>query len=681
VSWRSLLALIASLLVIAGLTGACGADSPGTAATVGQDGGGTGGGGDAAPVKVDSGLPVDSGVVAPAPQITGLAPSKASVGTPGPLLVVQGSDFVTRSVVKVDGDVQLTTFVSPKELRITLPTAKLAAVAILKVTVLTAPPGGGESAPFPFSVENAIPILTGLVPLSATAGAPDVNLTVTGAYFSTAAVVKFGPTALATTFVDSTRLTAKIPSASITASGGYPITVENPTPGGGTSNAISFTVTNPTIVLASVTPNVAIVSSAAKAITVTGTGFVPATTLAFNGSAIPTTFVSSTQLTGTIPATALTAVGVFPVVASNPPPGGGVSAPLAFRVEYAAPTVATLAPDSATAGSPPVTVTVTGTDFYTNSQVTFDGLAAATTYVSGTELQATLGAAKLANAGTVAVRVTTPAPGGGTSGTILFTVNNPAPTLATLLPDTAGAGSPATVFTAVGTGFAATSVLQVNGVAVATTYLTPTLLNGTIPAASLATQGVLSITVFNPAPGGGTSGDLPFTVGCDSTGVDVQLGPVGTVTTKNTGFGLGVPMSRFVVAGVCPTNFQTPNEPGRYFIVQNTAAAPVTLSTWAVCTSPTVQEDCFMTIYRRATPPANDTERRACTGVVAEGLNEPGGYASPERGISGYCPGLTKANGGGIVLAVCERAVVHVQPWSNASTLYPPPAQLRFKPE
>ncbi len=624
----------------------------------------------------------DSEVAAPVPKIASLTPSSAAAGSPGPLVVVGGTDFVARSIVKVDGDAIATTFVSPTELRVTLPTAKISKVGSLDVMVSTSGPGGGDSAKLPFAVESPGPLPTTIAPLSAVAGSPDVTLTVTGTRFMTGALVQFSGAPLTTVFFDATKLTATIPASKMTASGAFDITVKNPAPGGGVSTPISFTVTNPIVTLSSVTPASTLVGAAATNITVNGAGFVAATKLSFNGVAITTSFVSGSQLTGTIPAASLATVGDFPIVATNPPPGGGLSAPVTFRVQYAAPTVASLAPASTTAGSGPVTVAVTGTGYYAASQVTFDGAAAATTYVGPTEVRATLTAAQLAVAGTINVRVTTPAPGGGTSSALPFTVNNPAPTITSLAPSSATVGSPDTVVTVNGTGFVAASVVRVNGVAVATTYVSATQIRGTIPAASLATPANLAVTVVNAGPGGGTSAAATFTVGCNSAGVDVQLGAINTVTTKNTDFALAPNMSRFTDSGTCPATLDAANlQPGKYFIVQNTAGVPVVLSAWAVCPVTTAEEDCFMAHYRRATGPATAAERLACTGAVSEGLNGIGGYASPESGTSGWCPGLTKANGRGLSLAVCERAVVHVQPWSLGSTAYPPPAQVRFKPE
>jgi hypothetical protein len=79
--------------------------------------------------------------------------------------------------------------------------------------------------------------------------------------------------------------------------------------------------------------------------------------------------------------------------------------------------------------------------------------------------------------------------------------------------------------------------------------------------------------------------------------------------------------------------------------------------------------------------PTADADRRACTGFVSEGTSGSNGYSSPEAGGSSWCPGLTKANGAGITLGVCERIVVQAQPWSNSSSSYTPFATVRLRPE
>ena len=94
---------------------------------------------------------------------------------------------------------------------------------------------------------NPTPVLTSLLPSSATAGSAAFTVTVNGTGFVAGAVVTFNGTARATTFVSATQLTAAILASDVSNAGTAPVTVTNPTPGGGTSSAVSLTISSPSI--------------------------------------------------------------------------------------------------------------------------------------------------------------------------------------------------------------------------------------------------------------------------------------------------------------------------------------------------------------------------------------------------------------------------------------------------
>ncbi|HEV3275224.1 MAG TPA: alkaline phosphatase family protein [Terriglobia bacterium] len=84
-----------------------------------------------------------------------------------------------------------------------------------------------------------------------------------------------------------------------------------------------------------------------------------------------------------------------------------------------------LAPIGATPGGAGFTLTVHGTGFGSGATVDWNGNPLATNYVSSTELTATVAASEIASAGTALVTVSNPAPGGGTSNSLLFPVAKP----------------------------------------------------------------------------------------------------------------------------------------------------------------------------------------------------------------------------------------------------------------
>lgn len=96
-----------------------------------------------------------------------------------------------------------------------------------------------RSAP-PLPPPNPVPFIGALSPISVAPGGPDFVLTVNGDNFVAASVVNWGSTALATTYVSATKLTAMVPSALTASSGTGWITVSSPGPSSGILSNIAF---------------------------------------------------------------------------------------------------------------------------------------------------------------------------------------------------------------------------------------------------------------------------------------------------------------------------------------------------------------------------------------------------------------------------------------------------------
>jgi hypothetical protein len=105
-----------------------------------------------------------------------------------------------------------------------------------------------------------------------------------------------------------------------------------------------------------------------------------------------------------------------------------------------------------------------------------------------------------------------------TKQTFSIVVTNAVPTITTLVPSSIAAGSPAFSLTLNGTNFATNSSVMWNGSARVTTFVSTTQLTAAITAADVLTAGTASVTVVNPAPGGGTSAPATFTIGPTGSG-------------------------------------------------------------------------------------------------------------------------------------------------------------------
>jgi hypothetical protein len=179
------------------------------------------------------------------------------------------------------------------------------------------------------------------------------------------------------------------------------------------------------------------------------------------------------------------------------------------------PSISSLAPTNANAGGNAFTLTVTGSGFIASSTVRWNASDRTTTFGSSTQLQAAILASDLATAGAVQVTVFNPSPGGGTSNSNTFTINNPGnpvPQVTAISPPAALVGGTSLTLVVTGLNFISSSVLRWNGNDRATTLVNGTQLRASIPASDIATKGMAQVTVFNPAPGGGVSGAATFTI-------------------------------------------------------------------------------------------------------------------------------------------------------------------------
>jgi uncharacterized protein (TIGR03437 family) len=194
-----------------------------------------------------------------APGLTSLSPSTAVAGAGALTLTVNGSGFVSGSVVQWNGTNLTTTLVSATQLTALVPASDIASVAIAQVTVTNA--GVGTSNALPFTIQASVVSLsiTSITPSSATAGGAAFTLTVNGSGFSQSSstlqgpipgsVVQWNGSTLPTSYVSGTQVTAPVPAGDLASAGTAQVTVF--TPPGGSSNAVTFTIqapkTNPAI--------------------------------------------------------------------------------------------------------------------------------------------------------------------------------------------------------------------------------------------------------------------------------------------------------------------------------------------------------------------------------------------------------------------------------------------------
>ena len=187
----------------------------------------------------------------------------------------------------------------------------------------------GPGTVFVFSLGGSAPVVSSLTPSSTPACGPAFTLTVNGSSFVSGAVINWNGAALTTTFVSATKLTASVPASDIAAPGTASITVSQ---SGQTSNAATFTITNPAPVVKSLSPSSADAGGPGFTLIVKGSCFLNSSVVDWNGASLSTTFVSAAELKAVVPASLIASSGTAQVTVVTPSPGGGTSASKPFTI-------------------------------------------------------------------------------------------------------------------------------------------------------------------------------------------------------------------------------------------------------------------------------------------------------------------------------------------------------------
>jgi hypothetical protein len=470
------------------------------------------GGGTSAPVTFE--------VDAIPPYLGGTSPTSVAVGSAAFTLTAEGTYFTNQSTIMWGTTPLATQFVTPAKLTAQVPASLVASAGNASVTVETPAPGGGTSGASSFSIYTSAPVpsVSSISPASIAAGSAAFPLVVYGANFISSSTIMWGATPLTTQYASATELMAVVPASLVASAGTASITVQTPTPGGGTSGASNFSIYTPAPVpsISSISPTSAVAGSAAFTLTVNGANFASASTVQWAGTPLATQYVSATELTAQVPASLVASVGTASVTVQTPAPGGGTSGALSFSTYAPAPvpSVSSIAPTSVAVGSAAFTLTVNGSNFTNASTVQWGTTPLTTQYVSATELTAQVPASLLVSAGMVSVTVQTPAPGGGTSGASTFSIYIPVmiPSISSTSPASTAAGSAAFTLTVNGANFTSSSAVLWGTTSLTTQYVSGTQLTAQVPASLVASAGTPSVTVQTPGTSGGTSGAYSFEI-------------------------------------------------------------------------------------------------------------------------------------------------------------------------
>jgi uncharacterized protein (DUF1800 family) len=461
-------------------------------------------------------------LVNPQPAITNTTPANLTPGMTNSV-ILNGSGFVPGSSVLVNGSRVATTYTSIFHVTAQIPVSA-SATGPITISTVNPTPGGGSS--------NSISLPLAAVGIKITAvsgqgvnpttaclgrnttftanvsGTTDTAVTwsMTGAGSITAAGVYTAPNTMSAS--SAVTVTATL-TAQSSVSASYQFTLVNPQP--------AITNTTP----ANLTPGMT------NSVILNGSGFVPGSSVIVNGSRVATTYTSIFHVTAQIPVSA-SATGPITISTVNPTPGGGssnsISLPLAaVGIKITAVSGQGVNPTTACLGrNTTFTANVSGT---TNTAVTWSMTGAGSITAAGVYTAPNTIPASSA----VTVTATLSAQS-SVSASYQFTLINPTVNLTSTTPATIDSTTNSVVMN--GYGFIPGSIVLVNGSPVPTTYTSMYHVTAQVPALAGESTSV-TLTVQNPAPGGGVSDAL--TLGTAVPGLtSVAPSPVSTGATTVT---------------------------------------------------------------------------------------------------------------------------------------------------
>jgi hypothetical protein len=500
------------------------------------------------------------------PFITGISPIIGGTGTP---VTITGVNLDQAFNVIIAG---LTATVQSN--------SSTAVVAVITGTSLTTTTGivrlqtvGGAIASSQNFTYNPAPTISSVTPNTAVANGTDIPIVIrgtnfnlnlnpangqpqSGVFFSIVGSSQSSAVGISVQSVTPTEIRATISGTLNNQQGQRLITVSN---ADGQFVTIPFQLTVaqlPTIT--SITPNSTTATGVAFTAIIRGTNFFgnAGTSISANGTALTFSAISSSQLNVIIPASLNQTGAILNIIVRNSD-NNQATTTLTVR-EAGRPFISQITPPRAVVGSPTLTVTIVGGNFFLNAQVFFENSLLQVLSLKADTAVVVIPASFFNALGTYRVRVRN---SNGFEGVSLFNVGYPAPSVVSVV--TASGTNPGQSVTAAtifpfqlainGAGFRQGLTVTFNGVPVRVQTTSDTQIVVQVPAQNQ--QGVFPVTVLNPD---GLSGSGNFIVGAPNGPIITTVTPAVTnatatpfiLTINGANFGIntfGQPLAGFTV--------------------------------------------------------------------------------------------------------------------------------------
>ena len=309
-------------------------------------------------------------------------PDTEITNTPVTIRVI-GQNFTGTCVAYLDNVAQTTAFVSATELTFD------ATGTVAKTSTVTVRDGGTTAQGTCQFKWTAAPILTvrcPTVPATAECGDPALTVTINGTLFTGTTEALLDGQPQATTPISATQVSFDIDPTLEFAPRTAQVTARDGANTATTTCPFTFTQTVIVPTVTGVTPDmVGSDDPTPRTVTVNGTLFDASSVIWIGLTAMPTNFVSATQLTMDVDQSITN--GSYTLRVQNGGTSAGMSTTSAKFEAVGNPTLNMLVPDTAAAGSAMLEVKLLGTNFGSTSAVLVDGVAVPTTRVTNSDLR------------------------------------------------------------------------------------------------------------------------------------------------------------------------------------------------------------------------------------------------------------------------------------------------------
>lgn len=420
------------------------------------------------------------------PEVLSISPNSALVSG-GILSYVDGKNFTKDLKVKIGDKEASASYISSTRLKVTIPATEQSGTVDVAVVD---PAGTHYILPNAFTYEAIVyptPTVTSISPNSGLlAGGQTVYIDGTG-FVKGISTVEIGGKSAQSVYMSGTRLRAVVPEGD--QAGKVDVTVTNESNSATLPGGYEYTV--PVVLpveVNSVSPNSGLETGGAI-VYIDGSNFKSGATVSFGSVNAATSYVSTTRLKATVPAS-VSGAGKVEVTVTNPDGGKG-TLPEGFEYTRLLPVINSLTPSNGNRAGGDTTY-IDGLNFDSTAIVTINGVQAETFFVSNKRLKVTIPASPITGEVPLVVNLAN-----GESATATFTYDNgpvlPAPTIKSL---TATSGAAGKIIYVDGTNFKNKPEIFFGSIqATSVTFVSATRIKVTVPAGN---TGAVEIKVVNP---------------------------------------------------------------------------------------------------------------------------------------------------------------------------------------